>query len=183
MHGVVAPLWRGGAPTYEAFAEHLGRAGELPTYLPWPPPPGWQVSGFACVGESGSPRATMTCSTGTTPDDGVVDVMVVAEEAGTGLGARVAGVSISDPEIGAEPPALRIRVDQGSAAMWTVAADAPTESGATVLLGEQQGRWLWVVVRPAVAVLLLARWRQLKDVSADGPSLLDLAFGGIEPRW
>lgn len=177
------PLWRGEASSYEAFTQHLRRALTFPTYLPWPPPPGWQVTGFACVGEEGSPVATLACSTGMSPADGVVDVLVVSEEAGTGLGARVAGVSVTDPEVGHEPATLRLRVDQTSVAMWTVVADATEDPGSTVLLGEVQGRWLWVVVRPATAVLLLTQWRQLKDVSSDGPSLLDLEFGGIEPRW
>ena len=37
------------------------------------------------------PRATMTCVSGTSALDGPVDVIVVSEEPGTGLGARIAG--------------------------------------------------------------------------------------------
>ena len=47
----------------------------------------------------------MTCVSGTSELDGPVDVLVVTEEAGTGLGARVAGTRAHDPgdEIGERP--------------------------------------------------------------------------------
>ena len=50
----------------------------------------------------GATMATLTCTSGTSELDGPVDVLVVAEEAGTGLGARCAGTRYDDPgcEIG-----------------------------------------------------------------------------------
>lgn len=182
-HGPVRPLWRAETAGYEEFALHLGRSQGMPTYLPWPLPPGWQVTGFATVGEAGTPVATLTSTTGTTARDGVVDLLVVTEEPGVGLGARVAGVPVTDPPVPSGRPDLRIEVDQASAALWLVAARAEEAIGASVLLGEAGGRWLWVVVRPGPAVLLLNGGGLLRDVSHDGPSLLELAFGGIEPHW
>ena len=68
--------------------------------------PGWQVTDFAVVGaDPARPRATMTCCSGTSELDGPVDVIVVAEEAGTGLGARIAGTLHDDPgaDLGERP--------------------------------------------------------------------------------
>ena len=48
-------------------------------------------------GTPGRAVATVTCCTGTTGPDGRVDVLVVAEEVGVGLGGRCAGLDRSDP--------------------------------------------------------------------------------------
>jgi hypothetical protein len=85
-------MWRPEEATYEAFAGHLTATDDFPTYVPWPMGPGWSVTDFAAVGdEPGRTRATLTCTSGTSELDGPVDVLVVAEEAGTGLGAPCAG--------------------------------------------------------------------------------------------
>ena len=97
-HGPVAPLRRPSQASYEAFSEHLLASAGFPTYLPWPMSPGWSVSDFALVGdEPGRTRATLTCCSGTSELDGPVDVVVITEEAGTGLGARCAGTVHDDP--------------------------------------------------------------------------------------
>ena len=90
--------------SYDDFAEHLETAGRFPTYLPWPMSPGWSVSDFGVVGGRAEPaRATMTCCSGTSQLDGPVDVLVVAEEAGTGLGARCAGLPGDGPATDLRP--------------------------------------------------------------------------------
>ncbi len=43
------------------------------------------------------------------------------------------------------------------------------------------GRWLWLVLRPASAVLLLRDDWILVDVGAFGPELVALSFGGAPP--
>jgi hypothetical protein len=50
-----------------------------------------------------------------------------------------------------------------------------------VLAGEAAGRWLWMVMRPASAVLLLRDDWILRDVSETGPQLVALPFGGVDP--
>ncbi|UMG91723.1 hypothetical protein [Nocardioides sp. TF02-7] len=47
----------------------------------------------------------------------------------------------------------------------------------------RRGRWLWLVLRPASAVLLLRDEWILRDVSASGPQLVALPFGGPAPPW
>ena len=48
---------------------------------------------------------------------------------------------------------------------------------------EAGGRWLWVVLRPASAMLLLRDDWILRDVSGLGPPLVELPFGGPRPGW
>ena len=49
--------------------------------------------------------------------------------------------------------------------------------------GEAAGRWLWIVLRPASAMLLLRDDWILRDVSGVGPPLLEMPFGGQRPVW
>ena len=195
-HGPTPALRRPDAPSYDGFTEVLATAGEFPTYLPWPMSPGWTVSDFAVVGEPGdgqSTRATLTCSSGTSALDGPVDVFVVSEESGTGLGSRCAGTIHLDPgpEIGAGPPMVRVRIGSQSVPLWPVSTVTELVSGVGsdreldrfVVAGEADGRWLWVVLRPASAILLLRDEWILRDVSGIGPPLVEMPFGGPVPAW
>ncbi|HEY2878510.1 DUF6758 family protein [Nocardioides sp.] len=188
-HGPTAVLRRPDVSSYESFVEALSAAGDFPTYLPWPMSPGWTVSDFAVVGEPRSGQsalASMTCSSGTSALDGPVDVFVVSEESGTGLGARCAGTTHLDPgpEIGHGPPMVRIRIGSQSVPLWAVStASSDRELDRSVVAGEAGGRWLWVVLRPASAMLLLRDEWILRDVSGIGPPLVEMAFGGPSPAW
>jgi uncharacterized protein DUF6758 len=184
-HGPTPALRRPEEASYDGFVEALSAAGDLPTYLPWPMSPGWAVSDFAVVGEDPA-RATMTCSSGTSALDGPVDVFVVSEESGVGLGARCAGTTHLDPgpEIGAGPPPVRVRIASQSVPLWSVStASTEHELDRSVFVGEAGGRWLWMVLRPASAMLLLRDEWILRDVSGIGPPLVELAFGGPRPTW
>jgi len=174
--------------SYEAFAEHLVLSRGLPTWLPWPLPPGWGVTDFGCVGGEGQvPRASFATTTGLTPKDGGVALTVVTEEPGVGLGAHLAGVPFSDPGRAAwdQPPAMRLRLESASVPLWPV--PTPSHDTAepildrTVLAGEAQGRWLWLVVSPAEAVLGLVDRASLRDASGLGPELVAVTFGVPEP--
>jgi len=171
--------------SYHAFVEALRVARDFPTYLPWPMSPGWWVSDVGVVGE-GPARATVTCSSGTSALDGPVDVCVVTEESGTGLGSRCAGTLALDhgAEIGLGPPSVRVRVLSQAVPLWAVStAGSDVELDRAVLAGEYDGRWLWVVLRPASAMLLLRDEWMLRDVSGLGPALVELPFGGPRPGW
>ena len=182
-HGPTAPLWRAAEASYDEFVGQLDRAGGFPIYLPWPMPPGWQVTDFAVVGGPRA-RASLTCVTGSSDIDGPVDVLIVAEEPGTGLGARCAGTSDLDPVLDGGPAALRVRLDAVQVPLWPVSvSDAAGEWDRSVLAGEGQGRWLWLVLRPASALLMLRREWALRDVSRLGPALVELPFGGPAPAW
>jgi hypothetical protein len=190
-HGPTPALRRPDEASYDGFTQVLATAGEFPTYLPWPMSPGWTVSDFAVVGEPGgaqSAKATLTCSSGSSALDGPVDVFVVSEESGTGLGSRCAGTLHVDPgpEIGVGPPTVRVRIGSQSVPLWsvsTVSARSPDELDRSVVAGEADGRWLWVVLRPASAILLLRDEWILRDVSGIGPPLVEMPFGGPGPTW
>ena len=185
-HGPVAPLWRPREASYEAFVEHLEHAEDFPTYLPWPMAPGWQVSDFGVVVEPGrSAKATISCCTGSSALDGPVDAVVVSEEPGTGLGARAARLPRPDPDgVGEGPPLTRIRVETASVPLWAVTTSgADEEFDRCVVVGEAAGRWLWLVLRPASAMLLLREQWILRDVSGMGAPLVEVAFGGPPPPW
>jgi hypothetical protein len=185
-HGPITPLWRPRASSYASFSEHLGIAGSFPTLLPWPMNPGWQVIDHGVVGKPGVARATVTGVAGSSPLDGTVEVLVVTEEPGTGLGARCAATLHSDPgtQIFGAPPTARVRLDSLSVPLWPIStSDADTTLDRSVFAGEARGRWLWIVLRPASAMLLLADEWILADVSSFGPQLVEVPFGGHPPAW
>jgi hypothetical protein len=189
VHGVVSrTLWRpedDAEISYDVFVDHLGTAGPFPTYLPWPMSPGWSVTDFAVAADDRT-WATATCVSGTSELDGPVDVFVVAEEPGTGLGARCAGLDSSDPgrEVGEGQPSARVRISSQSVSLWIVStATSDDRFDRSVFVGEANGRWLWLVLRPASAMLLLRDDWILRDVSSVGPPLVELPFGGPRPVW
>lgn len=186
-HGPTTPLWRPREASYDAFGVHLRLAGPFPTYLPWPVGPGWRCSDFALVGDTVAPAlAVMTCLTGISRADGPVDVMVVTEEPGTGLGSRCAGIDGVDPgpEVGRGQPSARVVAGNRPAALWLMStSSADADFDRSVLVGEAAGRWLWVILRPASALLLWHDEPILSDVSQIGASLIEMPFGGAAPSW
>lgn len=201
-HGPVTPLWRPRAASYDDFAEALRRSAPVPTYLPWPMSPGWSVSDFGVVaaggaagagagaagaaGAGGGALATVTCCSGTSELDGPVDVFVVAEEPGTGVGGRCAGLPVSDPGplLSDGPPTVKVRIGSQAVPLWPVStSDAGGDLDRSVVAGEAGGRWLWMVLRPASAILLLRDDWILADVSGIGAPLLEMPFGGPPPTW
>lgn len=186
-HAATRALWRPEDASYEAFAEHLLASDVFPTYLPWPMSPGWSVTDFARVGDApGRTRATLTCTSGTSELDGPVDVLVVAEEAGTGLGARCAGTRYDDPgpDVGDRPPTARVRIGSQAVSLWDISTSSSDgEFDRSVVAGEAAGRWLWIILRPASALLLLRDDWILRDVSHLGVQLVETPFGGPRPVW
>lgn len=186
-HGRITPLWRPAAANYEAMAEHLKCCDTIPTLLPWPLSPGWSITDFGCVGQpNAEPRASLSSCAGPSDLDGVVELTVVAEEPGVGLGARCAGIDRTDPgaEIGEGPPHAKVRIGGHPISLWSVStSDSSSDFDRSVFAGEAHGRWLWLVLRPASAALLLNDEWILSDVNELGPELVDLPFGGNPPPW
>ncbi|MEO5711430.1 MAG: DUF6758 family protein [Nocardioidaceae bacterium] len=186
-HGDITPLWRPVSADYDSFAEHLTRAGAMPTLMPWPVMPGWAVIDFGSVAPVDGPaRASFVTTSGPSELDGVVELTVVTEEPGVGLGARCAGVRHTDPgaEMGDGPPLAKVRIVGHPISLWPVlTSDADQDFDRSVFAGEAHGRWLWLVLRPASAALLLQEEWILMDVGELGPELMDLPFGGSPPAW
>ena len=186
-HGPITPLWRAQATGYDEFHDYLSHAAPLPAWMPWPLQPGWSVSDFGCVSQPGrEARAGFVSVTGMTDLDGVVEVTVVTEEPGVGLGARCAGVPRTDPgsDIGDGPAHVKLELDGHPAALWAVStSDSDAAFDRSVFAGEAQGRWLWLVLRPASAALLLHDEWSLSDVGSLGPQLVDLPFTDVPRAW
>jgi hypothetical protein len=186
-HGAITPLWRARTVGYDEFHEHLQYSGPLPTLLPWPLQPGWSVNDFGCVARPGDDaRASFTSCTGSTELDGVVEVAVVSEEPGVGLGARCAGVDRTDPgaDIGDGPAHVKLQLDGHPVSLWAIStSDCDSSFDRSVFAGEAQGRWLWLVLRPASAALMLKDDWTLTDVAGLGPQLVDLPFTDIPRAW
>lgn len=186
-HGPITPLWRPDEAGYHALVEHLACAADMPTLVPWPLSPGWVVTDFGCVADEGTPaRASFLSCSGPSDLDGVVEVSLVSEEPGVGLGARCARVHRTDPgaDIGEGPPQVRLRVDGRPVSMWAVStSDSDRDFDRSVFVGEALGRWLWLVLRPASAALLFGDEWVLTDMSTIGPALVGVPFGGHPPAW
>jgi Family of unknown function (DUF6758) len=178
QHGEVAPL----SPVYSPSREGLDgllRIKGVPAWLPWPLPAGWLVTGFAGAGdERTGTRGCAVALSGPNPCGGPADLLLVSEEPGVGLGARLAGLDGPDPGDGfaAGPPHVFVQVAGHDFPLWHV--DAP---GRAVFAGEVKARWLWAVLWPDTAGLLLLEPITLRDLRDPGQELV-LPFGAPCPH-
>lgn len=147
-------------------------------WLPAPMPTGWLVSGIGSAGDdrTGAVGTLVACS-GPAPLGGAADMVLVAEEPGVGLGARFAGLTAPDPgaEITAEVPHARVAAAGHPTALWSL--PGPDR---VAFVGEAMGQWLWVVLWPADAGLLLLEDLVLHDCRDGVPELP--GFGSLSPR-
>lgn len=187
VHGTIIPLWRPTVASYESMAEHLQQCVAVPTLLPWPLSPGWSVTDFGCVANpEEDAMASLASCAGVSDLDGFVELTVVTEEPGVGLGARCAGIDRTDPgaEIGEGPPHIKVRIEGRQVSLWSVSTSASdNDFDRSVFAGESEGRWLWLIMRPASAALLLNDDWILSDVNQLGPELVELPFGGNPSPW
>jgi hypothetical protein len=175
-HGAVSPLWPPRRPGRDGL-EAVRRVARVPIWVPWPPPAGWLVTGFADAGdERTGARAVAVALSGPGPLGGPADFILVAEEPGIGLGSSFAGLSGPDPGVGFEVsvPGARIEIDRRPVTLWAV------ESETAAFAGEALGNWLWAVLWPDSAGLLLMLERlSLRDLREYD---LDLPYGALCPR-
>lgn len=179
QHGVVQPYTVIPRPGTDALDHVLGVA-QVPVWVPHPPPTGWVVSGFACAGdERVGARAVAACLTGPSPLGGAAELMIVSEELGMGLGARHAGLAGPDPGdgFGEGAPDAKVTVAGHPTPLWSL----PTTQDCAAFVGEAKALWLWMLVWPAAAGLLLYDALELSDLR-DGYIEAELAFGSLSPR-
>jgi hypothetical protein len=177
-HGSVPPyqvLPRAGT---EAL-DHVLKQAKVPVWMPHGLS-GWVCSGFGCAGDDreGS-RATAICLTGPSPLGGPAELLLVAEEMGVGLGARYAGLPGPDPGTGfdAGPPDAKVEVAGHPTALWSL----PVDGDCATFVGEAKGHWLWALVWPAAAGVVMYEELNLADLR-DGYVEAELAFGSVSPR-
>jgi hypothetical protein len=149
-------------------------------WVPWPLPKGWLVTGFADAGdERCGARACAVALSGPCVMGGPADLMLIAEEPGIGLGAYFAGLPGPDPGAGFDesPPHAKVEIGGHPVSLWAVSGDP----GCAVYVGEAMGHWLWVVLWPADAGLLMLEELVLRDLRDDEMEL-DLPYGAFSPR-
>jgi hypothetical protein len=179
-HGPVAPLYVYGVPTPEKLRQVAERAA-VPLWLPHPAPGGWLVTGLATAGdERTGARATVLALSGPAPLGGAGECVLVAEEPGLGLGAHYAGLAGPDPGDGFDdgPPHAKVEAAGHPTALWAL----PGAPDRAVYAGEAKGNWLWAVLWPADAGVLLVEDILLADLR-ERPVLADeCGFGACSPR-
>ncbi len=175
-HGEVAPLRPPGRPSRTAL-EAVRRRARVPIWVPWPLPLGWLVTGFAEAGdERTGALAVAVALSGPSPVGGPADLVLVAEEPGVGLGSSYAGQPGPDPGVGfgVSAPNAKAEIDGHPVAMWAVRAES-----AAAYAGEALANWLWAVLWPDSAGVLMLEGLGLHDLR---DSALDLPYGALCPR-
>jgi hypothetical protein len=178
QHGQVDPLGAVHSPSRDGL-EGLLRTKGVPVWLTWPLPRGWLVTGFAGAGdERTGMRGCVVALSGPNPVGGPADLLLVSEEPGVGLGARFAGIDGPDPGHGfaTGAPHASVQVDHHDFPLWHV--EAP---GRAVFAGEMMAHWLWAVLWPDTAGVLLLEPITLRDLRDPGQEL-DLPYGATCPR-
>jgi hypothetical protein len=178
-HGTVQPYCVVARPGPEALTHVLSQA-KVPVWGPHPLVPGWVLSGFGYAGDDRQgARAVVTCLAGPSPLGGAAEMMLVSEEPGVGLGARHAGLVGPDPGdgFGEGQPDAKVEAAGHPTALWSLA----TAHDCAVFVGEAKAHWLWALVWPAAAGVLLYDALALNDLR-DGYVEAELAFGSVSPR-
>ena len=172
------PLRSSLSPSPEGLEGALQDA-QVPVWLPWPLPLGWLVTGFAVAGdERTGTRGCSVALSGPNPVGGPAEMMLISEEPGVGLGARFAGLDGRDPgtQFTTGPPAADVEFANHEFPLWNV----PTPDRAA-FAGEVSGTWLWVVLWPETAGMLMVEPMKLRDLRDPGQEL-DLPFGARSPQ-
>ncbi|WP_150239433.1 DUF6758 family protein [Nocardiopsis quinghaiensis] len=181
VHGPVAPLWPVRAPGTASLEALLPQA-HVPVWIPWPLPTNWVVTGFAeCGDERSGTLATAVALSGPDPLGGVGEAVIVAEDPGVGLGARLAGLEGPDPGEGFDTSAAdaKVRFDGHEVALWNL--DVGRDRA--VYTGEALAHWLWLVFAAADTGMLMCEINALRDLRdiRDGGIALEPPFGAPSP--
>lgn len=178
QHGEIHPLAPARQPSPDGL-NALARNSRVPVWVPWPLPHGWLVTGFAGAGDERTGlRASAVALSGPHPLGGPADMVIVAEELGVGLGAGLAGLPGPDPghDFAAGPPNAAVRVAHHDAPLWLVESDHTA-----AFAGEIEGNWVWVLLWPDTAGVLLVQPLPLRDLR-DTTQELDVPFGALSTR-
>ncbi|MGB8649460.1 MAG: DUF6758 family protein [Mycobacteriales bacterium] len=175
-HGRVQPYHH---TKVEALAS-VAADSRVPVWAPLPLLAGWTVGGLGwCGDERTGATATVLALAGPSPLGGPADMLLVAEEPGVGLGARLAGIDGVDPgSIADGAPDAKIVAAHHPTALWR--SDSAEDRVAFV--GEASGVWLWAVLWPPAAELVLMEHVELHDIRHSAHGGLELPVGAASPR-
>jgi hypothetical protein len=179
LHGAVHPLHVIARPGNESLRKAAEYAG-VPLWSPLPLLPGWSVTGLATVGDDRAPaKATVLALSGPSPLGGPADLLLVAEEPGVGVGARYCGLEMLDPGSVADgPPDAKVAAAGHPTALWRCAS----ANDRAAFVGEAKGVWLYAVLWPPAAELVLLEHVVLHDLRDDAHATTELPFGAPSPR-
>lgn len=179
QHGPVLPLHVAKVPSLRVLRDVASQA-RVPVWMPHPLPISWVITGIVYVGDerSGARGTALLCS-GPSPVGGPADMALVAEEPGVGLGARLAGLPDPDPGPLSGPAEVKLSVAGHPTALWAAAAASRER---VAYAGEARGCWLWEVLWPESASLLLLEDLRLEDLRDDVVPDAELLFGAASPR-
>ncbi len=176
LHGRVHPYtpWH-----LEALPQVVSTA-KVPLWVPMPLLPQWTLGGLgACGDERSGATATVLALAGPSPLGGPADLLLVAEEPGVGLGARIAGIDGLDPGTGLDgSPDAKILAGGHPTPLWR--CDSAEDRVAFV--GEALGVWLWAVLWPPAAELVLLEHVELHDLREEVYRAELLPAGAASPR-
>ena len=177
-HGAVAPFSLHKASS-EGLAQTAARA-KVPLWSPLPLLPGWAVSGLATAGDDRTgARATVLALSGPSPLGGPADLLLVAEEPGTGVGGRFAGTDSVDPGVLLDgAPDAKLEAAGHPTALWRVSS----ADDRVAFVGEALGVWLWAVLWPPAAELVLLEHVVLHDLRHTAHTGLELPLGAPCPH-
>ncbi|MDQ1484880.1 MAG: hypothetical protein QOJ62_573 [Actinomycetota bacterium] len=178
-HGPVPPMQPVSRPGADGLELMRSRA-QVPVWLPWPLPTAWVVTGYARAGDdrSGAVATVVGCS-GPAPLGGAADLVLVAESPGVGLGARLAGLPGPDPGDGFDhgPPHAKVEAAGHPTPMWSIDAGPHT----AVYVGEAKAAWIWAILWPSAAGILLLENLGLEDLACRAEGI-DVPYGALMPR-
>ena len=120
------------------------------------------------------------CS-GPAPLGGGGDLLLVAEAPGVGLAARLGGLPGPDPGAGFDdgPPHAKVDAAGHPTPMWSVVG--PPDNA--VYVGEAKAAWVWAILWPESAALLLLENVELIDLAGTHPgSSAEVPHGALMPR-
>jgi hypothetical protein len=154
--------------------EHVVSRAAVPVWIARMPGV-WLCSGIGYAGDDRiSACAVAVCLTGPSPLGGGAEVVLVAEEPGVGLGARYAGLAEADAHFDTTPPDVRVMAAGHPAPLWNL----PGPADRAVFVGEAKGHWLWVVVHPAAAGVVMYDEPVFTDAAEVAPAA-ELEFGSV----
>ena len=177
-HGPVAPLRTYPRLSGELVTQLAGRS-RVPVWCPLPLLPGWTVTGMALAGDERSGAvACAVALAGPSPLGGPADLVLVAEEPGVGLGARIAGLDVLDPGPCEGAPDAKVLAAGHPTPLWRCGS----ADDRVAFVGEALGVWLWAVLWPPAAELVLLEHVELHDLRDAAHVAEDLPVGAPTTR-
>lgn len=181
QHGEVRPYHP--APINPEGVARVAKLSGVPLWVPHPMMAAWVVTGLGWCGDDRTGAgATVICCSGPGPLTGPADLVLIAEEPGIGLGSRFAGIESSDPGDLSGAAAGKVHADGHPTPLWQV-VDLTGRDDRVAFVGEASGIWLWAILWPSSAGLMLLEDLSLADVRTAGPAAYEmLGYGAESPR-